>query len=73
VIRIAITPAAYAAIKSSLPNGARERPPQSDAAGDYSVHLELHVIAQLRAVRRPGEDYSEVILRLAAMEAEGVT
>jgi hypothetical protein len=70
VIRIAITPAAYAAIKSSLPKGARERPPQRDAAGRYLVHLDPPVLNRLTALRRPGEDYSEVILRLAAMEAE---
>jgi len=69
VIRIAITSAAYAAIKSSLPKGARERPPQRDAAGHYLVHLDPPVLDQLTALRGPGEGYSEVILRVAAMEA----
>ena len=67
MIRIAITPAAYAAIKSSLPKGARELPPQCDAAGHYLVHLDPLVLNQLTALRRPGQDYSEVV---AAMEAE---
>ena len=40
MIRIAITPAAYAVIESSLPKGVRELPPQRDAAGNYVVHLE---------------------------------
>ena len=72
MIRIAITSAAYAAIKSRLPKGARERPPQRDAAGHFLVHLDPPVLDQLSALRMHGEAYSEVILRLAAMETEGV-
>ena len=66
MIRLAITPAAYAAIKASLPKRAKERPPMLDAKGNYLVHLEPGVVAQLTALRGNGEDYSDVIVRLCA-------
>jgi hypothetical protein len=69
MIRIAITTAAYAVIESRLPKGVRELPPQRDTAGNYVVHLEPRVLNQLAALRGPGEEYSDVILRLAGMEA----
>jgi hypothetical protein len=40
VIQITVSPAAYDAIKSSLPKGARKLTPMRDAAGEYLIHLE---------------------------------
>ena len=70
MIRIAITPAAYAAIAATLALGTVAVEP--DRAEDGSVHIWLDqgVVARLKALRGPGESYSDVILRLA--KGEGV-
>jgi hypothetical protein len=34
-------------------------------------NLEPHVLNKLRALRGPGESYSDVVLRLVEMEAKG--
>jgi hypothetical protein len=64
LITISITHAAFAAIASTLPKGytAIGRP---DAQGGYLVTLDPHVLDRLKALRRRGESYSDVILRLA--------
>ena len=64
MIRIAITPAAYAAIAGTLPGRVgvgRERAEN----GDIYIWLDPGVVAKLKALRGPGESYSDVILRLA--------
>lgn len=68
MIRLAITPSAYAAIKATLPNHATERPPMLDGKGNYFVHLEAAVVAHLKALRGRGKSYSDVILRLVELE-----
>jgi hypothetical protein len=65
MIRISISPAAYAAIAAALP-GSVGVEPQRSPNGDYWVWLEPTIAKRLAAMRRPGESYSEVILRLAA-------
>ena len=35
------------------------------------IHFEAAVVDRLRAMRGPGESYSDVILRLARLEANG--
>jgi hypothetical protein len=71
VIQIAISHAAFDAIASTLPpplgsvgfeNATNER-------GERLVWLEPKVINHLRALRRPGESYSDVILVLAAADS----
>jgi hypothetical protein len=52
VIRIAITEAAFEAIATTLPLG----------SVGFERHPEPHVLAKLRALRRPGESYSDAIL-----------
>jgi hypothetical protein len=52
VVRITITPAAYAAIKPSLAKGANEPPPQRDAAGRFVIYVEEADVDQLKALRR---------------------
>ena len=69
MVRITITPAAYAVIKASLARGSTEPPPQRDAAGRFVICVEETYVAQLKALRRSRENYSDVILRLAEPEA----
>ncbi len=71
MIRIAITPAAYEAIAATLPLGSvgYERAP--NATGERLIWLEAAVVERLTAMRGPGEGYSDVILRLAHLEATG--
>ena len=64
MIRIAITPAAYAAIAATLP-GSVGVEPQRAPNGDYFIWLDPAVVNRLAAMRGPGESYSDVILRLA--------
>jgi hypothetical protein len=73
VVRITITPAAYAAIKASLAKRANEPPPQRDAAGRFVIYVEETYADQLKAQRRSRENYSDVILRLAEPEGTRAT
>ena len=64
MLRIAISAAAFEAIASTLPSSVgyeRIRAPD----GEYHVWLEPRFVDRLRAMRDPGERYSDVILRLA--------
>ena len=61
--RIAITATAYAAIRESLPP-AGSRPPQK--VGDlYLVSVPTDTMDKRAALRRPGESFSDVIVRIA--------
>jgi hypothetical protein len=70
MIRIAITQAAFEAIASTLPPSLCNVDYESniDERGRRLVWLEPKVINHLRALRRPGESYSDVILALAAAD-----
>ena len=59
------------AISFTLPLGSVgfERHPADD--GQRLVWLERSVVNRLRALRGPGESYSDVILRLVEIEARG--
>jgi hypothetical protein len=70
MIRIAITPAAYAAIAATLALGTVAVEPERAQDGGVHIWLDPGVVAKLRALRGPGESYSDVILRLSA-GAEG--
>ena len=72
MIRLTITPAAYTAILATHPASTGLK--QSCAPnGDFYVWLEPQYVHQLGATRKPGETFSEVILRLAeASEAPEV-
>jgi hypothetical protein len=52
-------------IASTLPKGAAGWPMQRDR-GQCFIQVEGALIYRMRAMRRPGESYSAVILRLAA-------
>jgi hypothetical protein len=66
---IAITHDAYAAIAAALPQGVDARPVER-SAGKVFVWLDGSLADCLAALRRRGEDHSDVILRLAAIEEE---
>jgi hypothetical protein len=62
MIAIAITAEAYEAIKATLPAAAAR---SVGPDGEIRIWLDHDVVDGLRALRRPGESYSDVILRLA--------
>jgi hypothetical protein len=65
VIRIAISQAAFEAISATLAHGSVSFEHASNAKGGRTVWLEPRVVDRLRALRGPGESYSDVILRIA--------
>ena len=67
MIRVALTDAAYDAIALRLPKGAARWPMQRDR-GQCFIQVASVVIDRMRAMRRPGESYSQVILRLVELE-----
>ncbi len=67
MIRVALTDAAYDVIASTLPRGAGRWPMQRDR-GQRFIQVESAVVDRMRAMRRPGESYSQVILRLVELE-----
>jgi hypothetical protein len=70
LIRLAITPAAYAVVAATHPASAHlER--SGAPNGEFYVWLEPQYVDRLRAVRKPGESYSDVILRLAEASEGG--
>ena len=68
MIRVVRTDEAYDAIASTLPKGAARWPMQRDR-GQCFIQVEAAMVDRMRAMRRPGECYSEVILRLVELEA----
>jgi hypothetical protein len=67
MIRVVLTDEAYDAIASTLPKGAARWPMQRDR-GQCFIQVEAAVVDRMRAMRRPGETYSEVILRLVELK-----
>jgi hypothetical protein len=70
VIRIAISQAAFDAIVATMQLGLVTVEPELDAKGERLISLDLTVLNRLRALRWPSESYSDVILRMAAYNAE---
>ena len=68
MIRLALTDAAYDVIATTLPKSAARWPMQRDR-GQSFIQVEAAVVDRMRAMRRPGESYSEVILRLVELDA----
>jgi hypothetical protein len=58
------------AIKATLPLGTAAYEPEVNAKSDL-IWVETHVVDKLTALRGPGENYSDVILRLVAAEGLG--
>jgi hypothetical protein len=71
MIRIAITRAAFEAIARTLPLGSVGYENQINEQGERLIWLDHAVVARLRAMRGPGESYSDVIFRLVADAGDG--
>ena len=69
MIRIALAEATFDAIASTLPKGAARWPMQREH-GQCFIQVEAALVDRLRAIRRPGECYSSVILRLVEFESQ---
>ena len=67
MIRVALTDAAYDAVASTLPKGAARWPMQRDR-GQCFIQVEAAVVDRMRAMRRPCESYSQVMLQLVELE-----
>jgi hypothetical protein len=63
----ALNDAAYDAVASTLPKGAA-RLPMPRARGQCFIQVEAAVGDRMRPMRRPGEGYSEGILRPVELE-----
>jgi hypothetical protein len=66
MIRIAITQDAFDAIARTMPFGSVNFKSEVDDKGERYIWLPRAVVDRLRALRGPGESFSDVILRLAA-------
>jgi hypothetical protein len=66
MIRISISQAASDAIASTLPLGSTGYENAVNEKGERLIWLERRMLDKLNSHRRPGESYSDVILRVAA-------
>jgi hypothetical protein len=69
MIRIAISQTAFEAIARSLPLGNVSFENKTNEQGQRLIWLDRAMVDRLRAMRGPGESYSDVILRLTESEA----
>ena len=69
MIRLVLTDGAYDAIASALPKGSARWPMQREG-GQCFIQVKSAVVDCMRAMRQPGESYSDVILRLVRLEAK---
>ena len=69
LIRVAISPAAFDAITATLPLESVGFEREPNANGERMIWLDAAVVDQLAGLRRKGESYSDVIVRLAAAES----
>ena len=65
MIRIAVSPRAYRAIRGTLPEGSVVLKPERDGRGRYLLMLDENTANSLNLQRRLGESISDVIIRLA--------
>ena len=68
MIRIVLSDAAYDAISLTLPKGSARWPMQRDRDQCF-IQVESAMVDRMRAMRRPGESYSSVILRLVKLQS----
>jgi hypothetical protein len=68
VIRISVSLAAFEAIAAAMPLGSVGYEAERTSVGNVFIWLDPRAISQLNYLRGPGEDYSAVILRIAAGE-----
>ena len=67
VVRLQISIAAFSAIASKLPAGVGFENKRA-ANGDWFIWLDHATVAKLKAMRGPGDSFSDVILALAKDE-----
>jgi hypothetical protein len=67
VIRIAMSVEAYEAIERTLALGAVAAEPRVNEKGERLIWLEERRLDELNSIRRPGESYSEAIIRLSTL------
>jgi hypothetical protein len=72
MIRIAISQTAFEAIARSLPLGNVSFENKTNEQGQRLIWLDRAMVDRLRAMRGPGESYSDVILRLVEADGAGV-
>jgi hypothetical protein len=65
---VTISAEAFAALKATLPLD-READTRSDGMGGFYITLPRDVLDKLKAMRGPGDRYSDVIVGLARREA----
>ena len=65
MVRISISQAAFDALAATLPLGSVGYENATNERGERLVRLAPTVVDRLRAMRGPGESYSDVILRIA--------
>ena len=65
MVRIAISQAAFDAIAKTLALGSVGYENATNEKGERLIWLEPSMVDRLRAMRGPGESWSDVILRLA--------
>jgi hypothetical protein len=65
MVRIAISQAAFDAIASTMALGSVGYENQTNEKGERLIWLDHATVAKLKAMRGPGESYSDVILRVA--------
>jgi hypothetical protein len=65
MIKIAITAEAFEAIAATLPLGSVGYENTVNEQGQRLIWLDKAVVDRLRAMRGPGESYSDVIMRIA--------
>jgi hypothetical protein len=66
LVRIAISQAAFDAIAKTLALGSIGYENKVNEKDERGIWLDRSVVDRLRAMRGPGESYSDVILRLVA-------
>ena len=71
MIRIAISPEAFDAIAATLPLGSVGYEKAVNERGERLIWLAPNVVNRLKAMRGPGESYSDVILRIAGRADRG--
>jgi hypothetical protein len=69
MVHIVITQATYDAIAATLPLGSVGYEAQRTETGKVFIWLERRAMDRLDALRQSGEGYSEIIIRMAKIEA----
>ena len=69
MIKIAISAEAFQVIAESLPFGSFAVEPARAPDGRVEIWLAPNVLAKLKMLRRPSENYSDVIMALAGRRA----